>query len=54
MGGTMGRAFPLMVCGTAAILAGLLAMFLPETNGENMPDTVNDFKAMCKGLVLFS
>lgn len=46
MGGAMGRAFPLMVCGSAAVLAGLLATTLPETAGEDMPDTVHDIKIM--------
>uniref|UniRef100_T1JLE8 Major facilitator superfamily (MFS) profile domain-containing protein n=1 Tax=Strigamia maritima TaxID=126957 RepID=T1JLE8_STRMM len=36
------RALPLVVFGIAAVLAGILALFLPETRGANLPDTLEE------------
>ncbi|XP_048240204.1 organic cation transporter protein-like [Haliotis rufescens] len=40
--GDLGRALSLLVFGSLAILAGLLALFLPETLNRDLPETIED------------
>lgn len=35
---------PLLVFGVLSVLAGLLALFLPETSGRPLPQTLEDVK----------
>ncbi|KAK3098164.1 hypothetical protein FSP39_016805 [Pinctada imbricata] len=42
IGGKLGKAVPLMIFGAASVVAGLLALMLPETLGESMPETIED------------
>ena len=37
--GPISQALPLMVFGGASVLAGLMAFILPETLGEDLPET---------------
>lgn len=34
--------FPMVIMGTVGTLAGVLALFFPETTGEELPETMND------------
>ncbi|KAK3098565.1 hypothetical protein FSP39_020715 [Pinctada imbricata] len=40
--GGMGQATPLIIFGGFSVLAGLLSIYLPETLGHNLPDTIED------------
>ncbi|XP_045198863.2 organic cation transporter protein-like [Mercenaria mercenaria] len=40
VGGGFGRALPQIVFGTLSIIAGLLAIYLPETLNRNLPETI--------------
>ena len=40
MEGSFGRAVPLIVFGALAMVAGLLALYLPETLHRALPDTL--------------
>ncbi|XP_076469523.1 organic cation transporter protein-like isoform X2 [Babylonia areolata] len=42
VGGRFGRAVPLVIFGGLALLAGLLALYLPETLNRTLPDTLED------------
>lgn len=42
IGGKFGKAFPLIFFGATAILAGCLALFLPETLNQDLPETIED------------
>ncbi|XP_069134981.1 organic cation transporter protein-like isoform X2 [Argopecten irradians] len=42
IGGKMGKAFPLVVFGVASIVAGVLALHLPETLNQELPETIED------------
>lgn len=42
LGGDFGKAFPLVVFGGFSILAGCLALLLPETLHKKLPETIND------------
>ncbi|OWF45915.1 Organic cation transporter protein [Mizuhopecten yessoensis] len=42
IGGSTGKAFPLAVFGSLSILAGLLSLHLPETMGQELPETIED------------
>ncbi|XP_067674641.1 organic cation transporter protein-like [Haliotis asinina] len=42
--GGFGEALPLMVFGGAAVLAGVLTFFLPETLNQDLPETIEDAK----------
>lgn len=37
-----GQALPLIIFGSVGTLAGLLAIFLPETGNTKLPDTVQE------------
>ncbi|CAI9729438.1 Hypothetical predicted protein [Octopus vulgaris] len=37
-----GKSLPLILFGVAALIAGFLSLALPETLGENLPDTIED------------
>ncbi|XP_014785828.1 organic cation transporter protein [Octopus bimaculoides] len=37
-----GKSLPLILFGVAALVAGFLSLALPETLGENLPDTIED------------
>ncbi|XP_045197588.2 organic cation transporter protein-like isoform X2 [Mercenaria mercenaria] len=40
--GSFGKALPLIVFGGLSVTAGLLSLFLPETNGRVLPETLED------------
>ncbi|XP_059154009.1 organic cation transporter protein-like [Physella acuta] len=40
----VGKALPLIIFGGSSILAGLLALLLPETSKKNLPDTIEEAK----------
>nr|CAD7417895.1 unnamed protein product [Timema poppensis] len=40
------KALPLLLFGAVALLAGLLALFFPETLGKKLPDTVDEIKKL--------
>ncbi|KAL4232572.1 hypothetical protein ACF0H5_007262 [Mactra antiquata] len=40
--GPFGKALPLIIFGGLSVLAGLLSLFLPETKGRVLPETVDD------------
>ena len=42
MGGELQQALPLLLMGIPAVLAGLLSLWLPETLGVKMPETMMD------------
>lgn len=42
MSGSFGKALPLIVFGGLSVLAGLLSLILPETNGRILPETIQD------------
>ncbi|XP_067675913.1 organic cation transporter protein-like [Haliotis asinina] len=42
VGGDIGRALPLLMFGSLSVLAGLLALLLPETLNRDLPETIED------------
>ncbi|XP_033740180.1 organic cation transporter protein-like [Pecten maximus] len=40
--GNLGRAVPLVVFGGASVVAGILSLWLPETNNKDLPETIQD------------
>ncbi|XP_046326554.1 organic cation transporter protein-like [Haliotis rufescens] len=42
VGGDFGRALPLLIFGSFSVLAGLLALLLPETLNRDLPETIED------------
>ncbi|XP_060072912.1 organic cation transporter protein-like [Ylistrum balloti] len=42
--GDLGRAVPLVVFGTMSVVAGILSLWLPETNKKDLPETLEDSK----------
>ena len=44
VGGSFGRALPLIIFGTISVIAGLLTLYLPETLNTLMPETIEDAK----------
>ncbi len=36
------KPFPMIIMGTIATLAGCLAFLFPETNGEKLPESIED------------
>ncbi|XP_046553874.1 organic cation transporter protein-like [Haliotis rubra] len=42
VGGDFGRALPLLMFGSLSVLAGLLALLLPETLNRDLPETIED------------
>lgn len=40
--GSFGQALPQIVYGSLSIIAGLLALHLPETLKRNLPETIED------------
>jgi OCT family organic cation transporter-like MFS transporter 4/5 len=45
VGGSLGKALPLVVFGGASVLSGLLILILPETLNHNLPETIEDARA---------
>ena len=46
--GRFARAVPLVIFGGLGVLAGLLALSLPETFHRNLPDTIKDAVNLCE------
>ena len=44
VGGELREALPLLLMGTPAILVGLLSLWLPETLGVKLPETMVDVR----------
>lgn len=44
--GPLGRLIPLLVFGSAAILCGVMSLFLPETANRKLPETIEEAQAM--------
>ncbi|XP_012939027.1 organic cation transporter protein [Aplysia californica] len=44
MGGDVGRAFPLVVFGGVTVIAGFLALLIPETKDTALPETIEDIR----------
>ena len=42
----LGKALPLMIFGAVGILAGMLALTLPETVNTSLPESVEDAKVL--------
>ena len=42
VGGSIGKALPLLVFGVICVIAGLLIFLLPETAGKELPGTIQD------------
>ena len=42
MDGDFGKALPLIIFGGLSVLAGGLSLFLPETMGRILPETITD------------
>ena len=42
MEGDFGTALPLIIFGGLAVVAGVLSLFLPETKGTVLPETIAD------------
>ena len=42
IGGDFGKALPLIIFGSLSIVAGLLALLLPETLNKHLPETIED------------
>ncbi|XP_052811636.1 organic cation transporter protein-like [Mya arenaria] len=40
--GDFGKALPLIIFGGLSVVAGFLSLFLPETNGQVLPETIED------------
>ncbi|XP_033740181.1 organic cation transporter protein-like [Pecten maximus] len=40
--GNFGRAVPLVVFGAASVVAGIMSLWLPETNNRDLPETLED------------
>ncbi len=38
---------PLIIMGGSSLLGGLLAVFLPETLGSKLPETLEDVRHVC-------
>lgn len=41
-GGTVWPPFPMVIMGSVATVAGIVALFFPETIGEKLPETMED------------
>ena len=42
LGGKLKSALPLIVIGITSLVAGIMSLWLPETRGVKLPDTVLD------------
>ena len=42
MEGDFGTALPLIIFGGLSVIAGVLSLFLPETKGKILPETIED------------
>ncbi|KAJ8314445.1 hypothetical protein KUTeg_006595 [Tegillarca granosa] len=42
IGGDIGQAVPLIIFGAASVFAGILSLWLPETLGHKLPETIED------------
>ena len=42
MGGDFGQALPLIIFGSLSVVAGLFALYLPETIGRPLPESIED------------
>ncbi|KAK7485174.1 hypothetical protein BaRGS_00023584 [Batillaria attramentaria] len=45
-GGRFQNAIPLLVMGSPALVVGILSLWLPETNGKRLPETLEDLEEM--------
>ncbi|KAK7476039.1 hypothetical protein BaRGS_00032746 [Batillaria attramentaria] len=46
VGGRFQNAIPLLVMGSPALVVGILSLWLPETNGKRLPETLEDLEEM--------
>ena len=44
IGGRMSEILPILVFGVTSVIAGLLALLLPETRNRYMPENIHDMK----------
>jgi OCT family organic cation transporter-like MFS transporter 4/5 len=45
----LGESGPLIICGAISLIAGLLALDLPETHKKDLPETIDDVYKLKKG-----
>ena len=46
IGGTMADILPILVFGITSVVAGILALLLPETRNKYMPENIHDMQEL--------